>query len=103
MGLVNKHFEARLEKLHKVETELKKLEAQEKELKAALLEDFKDSGIQTLSMPFGTYFLNQRVKWEYSERLVSLKDLVKESEKKEQETGVAEKSVTTYLAFRESK
>lgn len=82
-----------------LETQARSIEARQKEIKEKLLLAFKKQKIDKDTTIFGTFSVEQRKSWKYSEKLESLKMSIKVSEKKEQENGTAKAETTEYMKF----
>lgn len=87
------------ERYLELETQKRKIEAEQTELKEKLILSFKKNKIDKQVTTFGVFSLEQRKSWKYSEKLEALKMSIKVSEKKEQVDGTAKSEVTEYMKF----
>lgn len=90
-----------LQQYLQVKLELKRLEAEEGELKAKILDNFRKNQIDKLATDFGSFTVAKKTLWVYTEAVKKLADRLKLTQIREQEKGLATAKEQEYLVFRE--
>ena len=103
MALLNKHVQDRMDRFFQLHQEIKRLEELKDKAQAHIVEAMKEDDVQTVQADYGTFSLGLRKTYEYSDKVKSAMEVVKEVKKREEEDGTAVAKETEYLAFREVK
>jgi len=85
--------------LAKIQAQRKVLEAQEQEIKVAILTEMQDTDVTTVTNKYGKFTVSARNSYIYSEAVDKLMEKVKLAKYKEEKKGIAKAKVTTYLTY----
>ena len=83
----------------KLEEKFKALETEKKELRTKIVEDMTKAKMEKIETDFGSFTICQKASWKYTEAVEKIEDRLKIARIKEQEKGLAKRSVTEYLLF----
>jgi len=82
-----------------IQTQIKKLEDQKKELSVKCLEEMKKNELNQVKNPLGTFSLVEKKTWTYSNAIKLSEGAIKELKKAEEENGIAISKVSESLRF----
>jgi len=86
-----------------VKQQLKSLEEEEKLLKEALLQEFKNNNQTKAETVFGKFTVSSKKNWEYSDDVKKLSEKIKLAQYEEQEKNIAKCNITEYILFTPNK
>ena len=85
--------------LAKIQAQRKTLEAQEAELKLAIIEDMETRGETSAVTTYGKATISYRTTYEYTEAVQKLNERLKLAKVKEEQKGLATPKQSKYLTF----
>ena|SRR3990167_8162276 len=88
-----------LKKFVSVTEQIKILEDQRDILKEMVLKEMRSNKIEKAETTMGIFTIAKRLSWQYSEAVAKIKEKLKLTEIREQNSGVAKSSVTEYIRF----
>lgn len=86
-------------KLATIQAQRKVLEAQEAEIRTAILADMVDRDISTIANRWGKFTTSSRKVYTYTEAVARIIEKLKVTKVKEEQRGLATATVTTYLTY----
>lgn len=86
-----------------LEHEKRKIEEQLKERKVVLLQAMQAQDLDKVELTTGTFSLARRKYWTYSDNTKQMEEALKETQKKEQQMGIAQYEEKEELRFRSKK
>ena len=86
-----------------IQAQRKVLEAQEAQLKVAIVTELVDQGVSKVENSYGKFTVSHRKSYTYSEAVEKLAERLKLAKVKEEQKGIAKASDTTYLTFTPNK
>jgi len=94
--------ENRLQEYAKLQAKIKELDAVADALKIDIMADFHANNIEEpIHSPFGTFALGSRKTYQYSKRVLTLEDEVKQLKRNEEDSGKAKVvKLSEYLTYR---
>ena len=85
--------------LAKIQAQRKVLEAQEQEIKVAILTEMQDTDVTTVTNKYGKFTVSARKSYTYSEAVDKLAEKLKIAKYKEEQKGIAKAKETIYLTY----
>lgn len=86
-----------------IQAKRKVLEAQEAEIKLAILNEMEQSDVESVTNKYGKFTYSARRSYIYSDAINRMMEKVKLAKLKEEKRGIATPKVTNYLTFTPAK
>lgn len=83
----------------KAQAAVLKAEAARDVLREEIIEKMQSAGVESADTTYGKFTVSRRTSWSYSDAIKKMSEKLKLAQYREQEKGIAEKKITTYLTF----
>lgn len=85
------------------ETKIKTLEALRNSMRESIKEEMEAHNFQKVQSDYGTFSIGSKSTWKYSDSIKAEIEKLKVKKMKEEKSGIAEETVSTFLRFQEKK
>jgi hypothetical protein len=86
-----------------IQAQRKVLEAQEAEVKLAIMNEMEKHEVESVTNKYGKFTYSARRSWIYSEAVDRMMEKIKLAKLKEEKRGIATPKITNYLTFTPNK
>lgn len=101
--MTNKKLKLKQARYAQVKMQMDALSKEADELKGEITEEMVHQGVAKDETPYGTFSIQSRTTWTYSEKVQKMSDALKVEQINEQEKGIAKPKVSETLYYKASK